>query len=110
MKEQVLKILPHVVPVVNGQPVNGGNGGNSGANGANGTNGTGGSNALRAELKEVHENAQIIGSGDGGVGGSGVDSSGAIAGAGAKKEEVGRNDLCPCGSGKKFKKCHGKND
>ena len=22
---------------------------------------------------------------------------------------VGRNDLCPCGSGKKFKKCHGKN-
>jgi preprotein translocase subunit SecA len=22
---------------------------------------------------------------------------------------VGRNDLCPCGSGKKFKKCHGEN-
>jgi preprotein translocase subunit SecA len=22
-------------------------------------------------------------------------------------EQVGRNDLCPCGSGKKFKKCHG---
>ena len=22
-------------------------------------------------------------------------------------EEVGRNDLCPCGSGKKYKKCHG---
>jgi preprotein translocase subunit SecA len=22
-------------------------------------------------------------------------------------ERVGRNDLCPCGSGKKFKKCHG---
>ena len=21
---------------------------------------------------------------------------------------VGRNDLCPCGSGLKFKKCHGK--
>ncbi len=21
---------------------------------------------------------------------------------------VGRNDLCPCGSGKKYKKCHGK--
>ena len=31
------------------------------------------------EFKEVHESAQ-----------------------------VGRNDLCPCGSGKKFKKCHGK--
>jgi len=25
-----------------------------------------------------------------------------------KKEEVGRNDLCPCGSGKKFKNCCGK--
>lgn len=25
-----------------------------------------------------------------------------------KDEEVGRNDLCPCGSGKKYKKCHGK--
>jgi Protein of unknown function (DUF1186)/SEC-C motif len=26
----------------------------------------------------------------------------------AKKEpQAGRNDLCPCGSGKKFKKCHG---
>jgi preprotein translocase subunit SecA len=24
------------------------------------------------------------------------------------KNEVGRNDLCPCGSGKKYKKCHGK--
>ncbi|MFA6387476.1 MAG: preprotein translocase subunit SecA [Candidatus Paceibacterota bacterium] len=27
---------------------------------------------------------------------------------GMKKQETGRNDLCPCGSGKKFKKCHGK--
>ena len=23
--------------------------------------------------------------------------------------QVGRNDLCPCGSGKKFKNCHGRN-
>jgi preprotein translocase subunit SecA len=22
--------------------------------------------------------------------------------------KVGRNDACPCGSGKKFKNCHGK--
>ena len=31
--------------------------------------------------------------------------------AGSEKKisgEVGRNDLCPCGSGKKYKKCHGK--
>jgi uncharacterized protein len=24
-----------------------------------------------------------------------------------KAETPGRNDPCPCGSGKKFKKCHG---
>jgi len=23
------------------------------------------------------------------------------------QRDVGRNDPCPCGSGKKFKKCHG---
>ncbi len=27
---------------------------------------------------------------------------------GANSDKVGRNDLCPCGSGKKYKKCHGK--
>ena len=25
-----------------------------------------------------------------------------------KKDTVGRNDPCPCGSGKKYKNCHGK--
>jgi uncharacterized protein YecA (UPF0149 family) len=24
--------------------------------------------------------------------------------------KVGRNDPCPCGSGKKYKKCHGRED
>lgn len=23
-------------------------------------------------------------------------------------EKIGRNDLCPCGSGKKYKNCHGR--
>ena len=40
----------------------------------------------------------------------------AVAGAAQKKQipnvranqKVGRNDPCPCGSGKKFKHCHGK--
>jgi len=31
----------------------------------------------------------------------------AAAGPAVATEIVGRNDLCPCGSGKKFKKCHG---
>lgn len=26
-----------------------------------------------------------------------------------KYKNIGRNDLCPCGSGKKYKKCHGAN-
>ncbi|MCK5731711.1 MAG: SEC-C domain-containing protein, partial [Tenericutes bacterium] len=26
------------------------------------------------------------------------------------EKRVGRNDPCPCGSGKKYKYCHGKND
>jgi len=27
-----------------------------------------------------------------------------------RNEKVGRNEPCPCGSGKKYKKCHGRND
>jgi preprotein translocase subunit SecA len=27
-----------------------------------------------------------------------------------KKDKPGRNDPCPCGSGKKYKKCCGKNE
>ena len=30
------------------------------------------------------------------------------AALGADMMRVGRNDPCPCGSGKKFKQCHGK--
>ena len=25
-----------------------------------------------------------------------------------KSSKVGRNEACPCGSGKKYKRCHGK--
>jgi preprotein translocase subunit SecA len=32
-----------------------------------------------------------------------------VAGGSADWSNVGRNDPCPCGSGKKFKKCHGAN-
>ncbi|MFO0718742.1 MAG: preprotein translocase subunit SecA [Candidatus Paceibacterota bacterium] len=53
-------------------------------------------------LKEVHKQASIIGSGDGG--------NRAVVGAvrNEQGEKVGRNDPCPCGSGKKYKQCHGK--
>ena len=29
--------------------------------------------------------------------------------AAAQQKTVGRNDPCPCGSGKKYKNCHGRN-
>jgi preprotein translocase subunit SecA len=32
-----------------------------------------------------------------------------LTGTGSDVGKVGRNDLCPCGSGKKYKKCHGTN-
>ena len=48
-------------------------------------------------LREVERKAQEIG--------NVIKSVGLPAGASAK---AGRNDPCPCGSGKKFKKCHGK--
>ena len=28
-----------------------------------------------------------------------------VGGNPAKKEEIGRNEACPCGSGKKYKRC-----
>lgn len=35
-------------------------------------------------------------------------TSGSRGNVAVSKEKVGRNEPCPCGSGKKFKKCHGK--
>jgi preprotein translocase subunit SecA len=53
---------------------------------------------------------------DGGGNGASVSAGGLFAGGGsvataprtvADKDKIGRNDPCWCGSGKKFKKCHG---
>ena len=38
---------------------------------------------------------------------SGVTAKGGVEQVRRKNAKVGRNDPCPCGSGKKFKKCHG---
>jgi preprotein translocase subunit SecA len=95
MSGQIIRVLPNIVPIVNGQPVASKN--SSAGREAN-------------QLKEVHENAQIIGAGDGSAGGQssgGQSSGGQSSGGVSQKPEVGRNDPCPCGSGKKYKKCHG---
>jgi preprotein translocase subunit SecA len=41
---------------------------------------------------------------------AGVTARGGVATVTRKVAKVGRNDLCPCGSGKKYKKCHGENE
>ena len=41
---------------------------------------------------------------------SATSADGSIARKPATSKKVGRNDLCPCGSGKKYKKCCGQNE
>jgi preprotein translocase subunit SecA len=54
---------------------------------------------------------EVLGGGQGGLAG---DADPAAATAPAQQPfqrhmgKIGRNDPCPCGSGKKFKLCHGK--
>nr|AQS34110.1 hypothetical protein [uncultured bacterium] len=50
------------------------------------------------KAREVVKTAVAVGGGEGSV----------EKPAPAHSDKVGRNDLCPCGSGKKYKKCHGK--
>src|SRR3569623_2105899 len=51
--------------------------------------------------KEARKEARVVGAG------RGVTSLAPQGGANTDWSSVGRNDPCPCGSGKKFKKCHG---
>ncbi|MBP6974578.1 MAG: preprotein translocase subunit SecA [Candidatus Pacebacteria bacterium] len=80
----------------------------------------GGKNMPVVELRPSFENMGIGGVGNG-IAGSGMNDTGGMASGmvadairEAKtipiisgQEKVGRNDPCPCGSGKKYKKCHG---
>ncbi len=53
-------------------------------------------------LKEIHDQALVIGGGDGD---SRVKSEASISLRNKNGEKIGRNDQCPCGSGKKYKQC-----
>ncbi|RMF64340.1 MAG: preprotein translocase subunit SecA, partial [Calditrichaeota bacterium] len=63
-----------------------------------------------AQLTTVHDSA--VGMGFAGAPQAGAAAQGGQPPGGKRKpivvgEKVGRNDPCPCGSGKKYKKCHG---
>ena len=81
MEENTLAQVIHVLPHVGGAPVM----------------------QEQVKLREVHEQAQLIGSGDEE---SDAKHQGNIHRA-SGEPKVGRNEPCPCGSGKKYKKCHG---
>jgi preprotein translocase subunit SecA len=56
----------------------------------------------------VISNSAVVGNGSGAAGG--ISGGANLAGAENpyKDQKIGRNDQCPCGSGKKYKQCHGK--
>jgi preprotein translocase subunit SecA len=65
-------------------------------------------------LQRVQENKEAVASGAGGAGeapeGGGDEGIGGRAGGAtpqAVSDKVPRNGPCPCGSGRKYKKCHG---
>ncbi len=63
-------------------------------------------------IQRVQENSEAVASGAGGAGGgAGSSGNGGGAQAGNPQQAVSdktpRNAPCPCGSGKKYKKCHG---
>ena len=57
---------------------------------------------LNAEIRQNVEREQVI------QGTTNEDKSKAKKKTPKRVKKVGRNDLCPCGSGKKYKQCHGK--
>ncbi|MBU6370950.1 MAG: SEC-C domain-containing protein [Patescibacteria group bacterium] len=59
-----------------------------------------GAGAMQQEEKQMQETQRHMKE----AGGEGK----ADAAPAQKKEKIGRNDPCPCGSGKKYKNCHGK--
>ena len=70
--------------------------------------------ALSYEHQSLAGSEAILAAGGTSTAAAGFASAGGVATPVAPRpkvnsefENVGRNDLCPCGSGKKFKKCHG---
>jgi len=65
--------------------------------------------AVHSEARSAVEEYQASGPDGGGEVTSGSEAPQAVKTIRNFEEKVGRNDPCPCGSGKKYKKCHGAN-
>ena len=61
-------------------------------------------NVFKLTIVKEPEKRQVVASGPG----DGSSGGGAVGKAQAATKKVGRNDPCPCGSGKKYKKCCGR--
>jgi preprotein translocase subunit SecA len=91
-------------------PAQGGSGG-----GMPGTGGGGASSPAQRQAMDFSNlmrgpSRMTMGRGPVGGGSPGPQAAAASVGqggSGTDVEKVGRNDVCPCGSGKKYKKCHG---
>jgi preprotein translocase subunit SecA len=59
----------------------------------------------REEQRRRAEQARIFAAASASA--AGVTARGGVQSVARKEAKVGRNDPCPCGSGKKFKRCHG---
>ncbi|MGY3265917.1 preprotein translocase subunit SecA [Lysobacter sp. HA35] len=63
--------------------------------------------AARAQLEAQSRQMQFQHADVGGYGTENEAADVLAAGAGTAAAAIGRNDACPCGSGKKYKHCHG---
>jgi preprotein translocase subunit SecA len=65
--------------------------------------------AREEEMKRVEKQMVLAGGSSESTASSAPSAHISATHIGGEGEKVGRNDPCPCGSGKKFKKCHGVN-
>ncbi|MHA6252342.1 preprotein translocase subunit SecA [Oceanobacillus sp. CAU 1775] len=62
---------------------------------------------MKAQIRDNLQRQEVVKNTTAGLGGQ--DGKKKVNKPIVKKDNVGRNDPCPCGSGKKYKNCHGKN-
>jgi len=63
--------------------------------------------AIARQMQFQHADTAVLAGGDPGVDGEAAQAAAMATALQSGMPKVGRNDPCPCGSGKKFKHCHG---